>query len=212
MTPRRYESPRRDAQAAATERSIIDATHRLLLAHGYGATSVSQIAAKAGVSAQTVYNGFGTKAALVKRVYDVVLVGDEEPIPVADRLEIQELFATTDPNDFLKTWVHLNREVIERVGPLQAVLTAGARSGNEELQAFVTTTDEERLTGVESAVRRLDDLGALAPKLTVPRARDIVWALSGAEMYDLLVRARGWKPADYESWLVQAITNAVLVL
>jgi AcrR family transcriptional regulator len=208
---RRYESPRRSAQAAATERSIIDAAHRLVLEHGYGATSISQIATAAGVSAQTVYNGFGTKAALVKRVYDVVLVGDVEAVPVADRPDYEALFADPDPTTFLEQWVHLNREVTERVGPLLRVLAAGATSGDEELRQFITTVDDERLVGVTQMANRLKALKALKRGTTVERARDEIWALTGVELHDLLVTKRGWTPTELERWQVTTIRTAVLV-
>lgn len=57
----------------------------LLLRQGDTATSMAAVAASAGVSAQTVYNAFGSKPGLVKRVYDVTLVGDDEAVPFAER-------------------------------------------------------------------------------------------------------------------------------
>ena len=43
---------------------------------------IAAIAAHAGVSAESVYTGFGSKAALAKAVFDLVIAGDDEPVPV----------------------------------------------------------------------------------------------------------------------------------
>ncbi len=52
---------------------------------GFRPTTITAIAARAGVSAESIYKGFGTKAALAKTVFDLVIAGDDEPVPVAER-------------------------------------------------------------------------------------------------------------------------------
>ena len=44
------------------------------------ATTLEAVARRAQVGARTVYLRFGTKAALFKRVVDVAIVGDTEPV------------------------------------------------------------------------------------------------------------------------------------
>ncbi len=69
-------------QARLTQRRIVDAAHRLFVEQGYGPTTMAAAAAAAGVSAQTVYNAFGSKPALLKRVYDIVLGDVPAGLPV----------------------------------------------------------------------------------------------------------------------------------
>jgi AcrR family transcriptional regulator len=45
---RRYDSPRRREQAAATRRDILEASQRLFEQQGYAATTMAAIAAEAG--------------------------------------------------------------------------------------------------------------------------------------------------------------------
>ena len=53
-TTRRYDSPRRREQAAATRSEILRASQRLFEQEGYGATTMAAIAAEAGVSLKTM--------------------------------------------------------------------------------------------------------------------------------------------------------------
>src|SRR6516225_1452656 len=77
--------PLRQAQVAHTEERIVAAATELFLAEGYQATTLAAVARRAQVGARTVYVRFGTKAALFKRVVDVAIVGDTEPVDVLGR-------------------------------------------------------------------------------------------------------------------------------
>jgi AcrR family transcriptional regulator len=210
LTSRSYRSPLRAEQARQTQRRIIDAAYELLLEQGYTATTMAGVAAAAGVSTQTVYKAFGTKPALVKRVYDVRLVGDDEPIPFADRPEAIEMRAQRDPRRFLAGYAALGRGLAERLGPLLRVLVAGARAGDPELREFVDTVNGERLVGATQIVRRLEELGALRPGLTPERARDAIWMLNSVEVWGLLTEQRGWTGEEYADWIGRAMADAVL--
>src|SRR5262245_26084593 len=65
VAKRRYRSPLREAQAAATRARILDAALQELSAGGYAATSVAAIAKAAGVSPETIYAVFGSKRGIV---------------------------------------------------------------------------------------------------------------------------------------------------
>ena len=183
---------------------------RLFLEQGYTATTMSAVAAAAGVSVQTVYKAFGTKPALVKRLYDVTLAGDDEPVPLADRPEVKALYAEPDPRRYLMGYAHLGRLLIERLGPLLRVLSAGARSGDPDLRAFVDTINGERLVGTGMGARHLAELGALRDGLSVERARDAIWTLNSVEVWSLLTEQRGWSAQAYEEWVGRAMADAVL--
>ena len=74
---------RRAEQARATRRRIIEGARELFLQQGYAATTLEQIAARAGVAVQTVYFHFGNKRTLLKEVMDVLAVSDDAPVPAA---------------------------------------------------------------------------------------------------------------------------------
>ena len=75
----------RAARVAQNEERIVRAAHELFARNGYQATTLTAVADAAGVAHRTVYVRFGTKAALLKRVIDVALVGDLAPVDVVSR-------------------------------------------------------------------------------------------------------------------------------
>src|SRR6266542_984742 len=94
---RRYESPRRRAQAAETRRQILDAAQRLFEQQGYAATPVTAIAAEAGVALKTVYVAFETKSGVLRALWHLVLRGDEDAAPVAERAWYRAVLEEPDP-------------------------------------------------------------------------------------------------------------------
>lgn len=207
---RAYDSPLRREQAAATEQRILRAAYELLVDEGYGGTTMAAVAARAGVSVQTVYKSVGSKPELLKRVYDVTLVGDDAPVPFAERPEVRAAYAETDPARFLALYAGLGRLLYVRLSPLLGILLAGARSGDPDLVDFAATIDGERLVGATMVAQRLEELGALRPGLSVDQARDLVWTIDSPEVWHLLVERRGWTVDDWEAWVARALVNAVL--
>ena len=62
---RAYDTRRRQAQARETQAHIAEAARELFVERGWVATSIRDVAERAGVSVQTIYNAFeGGKAAI----------------------------------------------------------------------------------------------------------------------------------------------------
>src|SRR5919108_5919489 len=99
---RRYDSPRRREQAAATRRSILDAAQRLFERDGYAATTMAAIAAEAGVALKTVYIAFETKSGVLRALWNLLLRGDAGDRPVAERAWYQDVLAEPDPEAQLR--------------------------------------------------------------------------------------------------------------
>jgi len=207
---RRYDASGRERQAALTRQQIALTAVEQFVAQGYTTTSVASVAKAAGVSAQTIYNGFGTKSALLKEGYDLVLAGDAEDVPLAERPEVRALYTDPDPAAFLRGYARLGRSLIDRLGPLALQIGAGALSGDPDLVALRETTDAERLAGVGMVVGRLVELDALSPGLEPDIARDRLWTLNSTEVWHLLTGARGWTGDQYEEWIGDAMCAAVL--
>ena len=106
---RRYVSPRRREQAAATRELILDAAQALFERGGYAATSMAVIAARADVSLKTVYLGFETKSGLLRAVWHRVLRGDRDDVPVGEQAWYRQVLDEPDPERQLRLNAHNSR-------------------------------------------------------------------------------------------------------
>lgn len=207
---RSYRSELRAQQAEQTRLRVAEVAARLFIADGYATTSIAAVARAAGVSAQTVYNAFGTKGALLKAAYDVALVGDTAPVPLAERADVRALYADPDPRALVRGYARLGGTLLERIGGLMLQVVAGAAAGDPDLRAHQEVTDRERLTGTTMVANRLRDLDALAPGLAVAGAADRIWTLNSVQVWALLTAQRGWSAGAYAEWIGEAMGAAVL--
>jgi AcrR family transcriptional regulator len=207
--PRRYDSPRRSQQAAATRREILEAALRLFEQRGYTATTMAAIAAEAGVALKTVYLAFQTKRGLLLALWHLQLRGDERPVPVGDRPWFREVIDEPDPARLLRLNARNSRVVKERAGPLLEILR-NAASADSELAALWERIQTEFYDNQRAIVERLEKNHALRPGLEVDRGADILWALNHPDLYRLLVGDRGWTPEQYEEWIGDAFCAQLL--
>ena len=122
---RRYNSPRRQEQAAATRRSILDAAQQLFERQGYAATTMEAIAAEADVALKTVYIAFATKSGLLRALWDLLLKGDEDEAAVDQREWFREVIEEPDPERQLRLNAR-TRAVKLRIAPLLEVIRDAA--------------------------------------------------------------------------------------
>ena len=72
----------RAARRADTEVRIIEAATELFVERGYVATTLADVAKRAGVGARTGYVRLATKAAMLQRSMDVAIAGDNHRVAV----------------------------------------------------------------------------------------------------------------------------------
>lgn len=207
---RPYESPVREEQARVTRRRVLDAAETLFRDRGYGGATVDAVASTAGVSVATVYNSVGGKPTLLKAVYDRLMAGDDEPVPVADRPAFRALQEAADGGTCLAAYARLSREMAERVGPVLGVVIGQSGSGHADLRAFAETLENERATGTRMVAKLVAKRFGLRPGLSPERAADILWTLTSPETFHRLVIVRQWRWGQYESWLGEAMADALL--
>lgn len=207
---RRYQSPRRAAQAAQTRRDIVTAAGVLFRERGYG-VPMAEIAAEAGVVVETVYRIFGTKAALFRAAVEALLAGGARraEIPVEERPAIRAIRDERDPRKQVAGYATTQPGIHRRAGPLLGALR-DAKGTDPQLRRLWDEMEAWRLDGQGRFVRMLADCGALRPGLSVNDAIDIAWTLCSLAVYDSLVLARGWSNKRYEAWLTDALSWELL--
>src|SRR5215813_11389767 len=206
---RRYDSTRRQAQAAQTREDILRAAREAFLQRGYAGTTLAAVARDAGVVVETIYRGFGGKPGLFKAVVEAAVAGGtaRAQVPVEERPAIKAVIDETDPRAQLRRYAATQPGVHARMGPLMRVL-ASAAATDPELAAVQQDMEEFRLAGLGRFAQRLADRGALRPGLSAQQASDILWTLASHATYDQLVTQRGWTPARYQAWLTDSLTHA----
>jgi AcrR family transcriptional regulator len=207
---RRYESPRRREQAAATRRQILEAAQRLFERQGYAATTMAAIAAEAGVALKTVYVAFETKSGLLRALWHLLLRGDEEDAPVADRRWYQEVLEEADPARQLRLTARNSRMVKERAGALMGVIRSAAPT-DPDIGALWARIQSDFYDNQRAIVKTLHARKALRPGLGVARAADVLWTLNHPDLWLLLVGERGWTPREWERWFADATCAQLLV-
>ena len=168
---------------------------------------MAEVAGAAGVSVETIYKAFGTKASLVHAIRDRALLG-EGPVSAeerSDRLHEEE----ADPRRIIAGWGRLASEVAPRVAPVLLLVRAAA-AVDPALAPLHEEMDRARLERMTANARRLRDGGHLAPGLTLDRARDVLFTYSSPELYEVLVVARGWSVEDYGRFVGEAVAAALL--
>jgi AcrR family transcriptional regulator len=192
---RRYDSSRRRAQAEGTRRDILDAAQRLFESAGYATTTMDAIAAEAGVALKTVYVAFETKSGLLRALWNHLLRGGRDEVPIAGQDWYREVLAEPDPERRLRLNARNSRVVKERIAGVLEVIR-GAAQVDPESAALWDRIQSEYHANQRAIVDGM--AGALA--IDVERAADILWALNHPAQWQLLVEQRGWSPDDYEQW------------
>jgi AcrR family transcriptional regulator len=210
VRPRRaYDSPRRRQQAQATRRAVLEAARELFTEHGYVATTITAIAARAGVSPETVYAAFGTKRSLLAGLQDLAIAGDDAPVPVLERPWVQQLRAEEGTRRRLRLLARNGRLILERTAPVYEVLR-GAAAADPEIASLWEQAKAQRLAGQRELLRVLTERAPLRRGLPVAAATDILFAVGSPETYRLLVVDRGWSADRFERWYADALARLLL--
>jgi AcrR family transcriptional regulator len=203
---RSYDARRRQDAARRNRTAILDACHDLLVRDGYQSTTIRAVAEQAGVSPETVYKAFGGKPGLVKALWDVTLAGDDEPLTMAERPALREVWRTRDPHTKLRLYAAFVRGVHERLAFLFTLLT----QAGPEVAQVLADSEAERLTGLTAFVAHLNDQGALRPGVGTALAADACWALTGPQLFTQLTIGRSWHPGTYQDWLAGILAATLL--
>jgi AcrR family transcriptional regulator len=198
----------RAARVADTEERIVRAATELFVADGYAATTLAAVARAAGVGARTVYVRFGTKAALLKRVVDVAIVGDTAPIDVAGRDWFAVAMTAPTAAERIAAIAAANRDIMTRAGGVLAVAQQ-AEPGEPLIRTAAQAAREATLANFRTLWSTMDKDGLL------PAGADVTWlihttaTLSAADTYLLYTRMHGRTTAEYGAWLAKTLHRLV---
>ena len=197
---RRYDSPRRREQAAATRREILDAAQRLFEQQGYAATTMAAIAAEAGVALKTVYVAFETKSGVLRALWNLRLRGENDDVPVAQQEWYREVVEEPDPERQLRLNARNSRVVKVRIAALLEVIRSAAPI-DPDIEALWKRIGTEFHANQRVIVESLDEKQALRPGLDVERRHGHPLDAQPSQRVAAARRRAGVDaPSSYEQW------------
>jgi AcrR family transcriptional regulator len=206
---RPYRSTLREVNANATRRRIVQAAGGLFIERGYVATSIEAIADAAGVSRATVFTSVGGKPVLLKKAYDIALVGDDADVPLVQRAASQAIRAEPNVERFLDRYAGLVTEINSRLARIYEAVR-GAASADADVRNVFDKIQAERRVGSGRVIEDVQSKGPLRPGLTAEVAADLLWVLNDAGLYHLLVHQRGWPQEQFQTWLSASMRAQLL--
>ncbi|HEY8952549.1 MAG TPA: TetR/AcrR family transcriptional regulator [Candidatus Dormibacteraeota bacterium] len=195
MSPRTYQSERRQAATNETRTRILDAARSLLSRADGAAFTIDSVAEQANVARMTVYYQFGSKPGLIAALSDDLAsrggIGRlpeafKEPDPIAG-LEILTLV-------FMHLW-ESERHVIQRLRGL-SMLDPDFKDHEDR--------NQRRRHAITVLLRRFSP-----PPSDIDDKADLLTAMTSFETYETL--AAGGRGADACARLISAATQRLLV-
>jgi AcrR family transcriptional regulator len=199
---------RKQLAAEETQRVIVEAASRLFREHGYHATSISRIAAEAGVAVQTIYNAVGSKRELLSRVLDFAAAGERAPVPVPQFMR-EQAESEHDPRRIIAQLVEFWRGALPRTAPVFRIIREAA-AADPEIAVLERRRAAQRLDNYRAAAQLLADRKALRPGITIDGAAAAIFAIGHPEIYRGLVLDGDWDDGAWANWLQATLEAALL--
>ena len=206
---RRYHSPRRKEQAAATRDAVLAAARDLFVGEGYRSTTVAGIARRAGVAVDTVYATIGRKPDLLREVVEAAISGTGQAVPAERRDYVLRLREAKRAADKISIYAHALAAIQPRLAPVYVALRDAAGT-DPDCAALWQEISDRRAANMLLFVEDLAATGELRADRPAAELADAVWSMNGPEYWVLLVDQRGWTPGQFAEWLTDAWRRLLL--
>jgi AcrR family transcriptional regulator len=196
---RRYEAPRRAAQAARTRAAVVTAARESFELQGWSGSTIAAIARRAGVSRQTIEAGFGTKSTLLRAAVELAIRGDALPIPMPRRSVVAEMERAEAATEMLDLHARHIRRINSRSARMAWVVEHAAASDPSVAALWETMTANRRYAVTWAAETLLAKQGA--PRLRRKVVEEVFWIGLDWRTYRSLTDERGLSANAFEKWL-----------
>jgi AcrR family transcriptional regulator len=187
-----------------TRTRILQSALRLLTARGYHGVGLEEVAHDAGLSRQSVYLHFKSKADLVVEMARY----QDEAAGTAELL--RPVMEASSASGALDRGIAAYGAIEPLIYDAAAVLYAARRSEPAAESAW-----QDRMAFRRANIRRgmeaLRQEGLLADGWTVDEATDFAWALLSLHTYEYLVVERHWTIANFVARLTSMVRSTLLV-
>src|SRR5215471_4471443 len=199
---RTYKSDTRDAGASRTRARVLEAGKYLFSRRGIDATTIAQIAERAGVSEATVYSTVKSKSGLLHALMHEAIFGRRF------QAAQEKLAGVADPVRQIALTAHVARAIYEgESAELSLLMKASAFS--PELRKTQQAFEALRRDMQRSRIEALFKAGRARKGLDMETASSVLWMLTGRDIYHKLVHESGWSPDRFQDWLEQTLTETL---
>lgn len=188
-------------RTARTHAAILEAAWKRLSTPGDRAR-LEDVAADAGVTRQTVYLHFGTRAALLIALVEHM---DRE---LGLAREVTAIRACADPEEALLRNVALTARYQPKIHGVAMALVQLAPD-DADARAALADRMSLRRAGLVAIVTRLRRARRLVESWSPSQVADALLDAGGPSSYQHLVVERGWSTKQFERWLVHVARSFV---
>lgn len=198
LKKRTYNVESRKTQAKQTKARVLASAKKLFDSKGFDSVTIDEIAQTAGVSTPTVYSFFQSKRGILRAIMDEALEKDQY-----EEL-VQKVVLEKTLKGRLEIAARISRKLYDAERE-QMNAFRGASVLAPEFKALEIEREERRYQRQEKTFKEVANEKSLAVGLNVTKARDILWAFTGRDIYRLLVIEKEWPSDEYEKWLAQSL-------
>lgn len=203
MKKRPYKSASRNIKAAQTRDRILISAKNLFETEGFECVTIEKIAQTAEISVPTIYSLFQSKRGLLRTLMDEVL-----PIDQFNAL-VKESIQERSPKLRLCISAKIARRMYD-AERAQMDIFRGAAILAPEFKELEKEKEIRRYTRQEVTIKAMVKEKSLSKVLTPNRARDILWAFTGRDLYRMFVVEQEWTSDEYEKWLAQFLISTLM--
>jgi len=200
---RTYNSESRQAQATQTRRRILTAAKNLFQPQGFESVTIEQIAQVANVSIPTVYALFQSKRGILRALIDDALPTEQ----------LETLVEKAKGAETLKELLPISAKIARQMYDAERAqmdVFWGTYVLTPEFKEIEKEREQRRYKRQEETLTKMAQGHALMEGLSLSKARDILWAFTGRDMYRLFVVEQGWTADEYEKWLSQLLVKTLI--
>jgi AcrR family transcriptional regulator len=197
---RGYDSEQRRAQSEATRQRILVMARALVVERGYRGTTIAELARRAGVHVDTIYELVGRKPVILRELVEHAISGTDRPLDPVERDYVQQITAEPDAGRKLDLYAAAMRRILARLAPLFLALRDAAATDPEAAQVW-SQISERRAANMRLLAADLLATGQLRDRLSIDEVADTIWATNSPDLHRLLIEDRDWSPDHYQEWL-----------
>ncbi|MEO6126653.1 MAG: TetR/AcrR family transcriptional regulator, partial [Ilumatobacteraceae bacterium] len=168
-----YNNSARRERSEGTRQRIIDAARAIMVERGYRGTTIAEIAGRADVHVDTVYELVGRKPVLLKELIEQAISGTDRAVIAEERDYVKALQAEPHARNKLAMYARAVRAIQSRIAPLLVALRDAAETEPEARQVWLETSNR-RAKNMRKFARDLHRTTELRADVSIEQAADVV--------------------------------------